>query len=139
MIAGSERKFNAQISILASYDDLIKITISDKDASLDIIELNLTREQFINATMNRLSNTEVSSSVAYGIENLGKTLEMATLTFEIPKGLLHSDSVDRTLQNLALKSTPEGWYPDMSFNSQNSFFTTKDGKHYARTTIRRWV
>jgi hypothetical protein len=139
MITGSERKFKAQISILASYDDLIKITISDKDASLDIIELNLTREQFINATMNRLSNTDVISSVAYGIENLGKTLEMDTLAFEIPPGLLRSKSVDKTLQNLALKSTPEGWYPDMIFNSKNSFFSTKDGKHYARTTIRRWV
>jgi uncharacterized membrane protein len=138
MITGSERKFNAQISILASYDDLIKITISDKDASLDIIELNLTREQFINATMNRLSNTEVSSSVAYGIENIGKKLEMDTLVFEIPKGLLRLESVDKTLQKLALKSTPEGWYPDMNFNSQNSFFG-KDGKHYARTIIRRWV
>jgi hypothetical protein len=28
--------------------------------------------------------------------------------------------------------------PDMGFNAQNSFFGDK-GKHYARTTIRRWV
>lgn len=137
MITGSERKFNAQISILASYDDLIKITIHDKDASLDIIELTLTREQFINATMNRLSNTNVNSSIAYGIENLGKKLEMGTLTFEIPKPIMHSDSSDKSLQKLALKHTPEGWYPDMGFSSRDSFFT-ENGKYYARTTVRRW-
>lgn len=132
MITGSERKFNAQISILASYDDLIKIIIHDKDASLDIIELQLTREQFINATMNRLSNTDVKSSIAHGIENIGKKLEMDTLTFEIPEDIMHSD-----LAKLAIKSTPVGWYPDLHFNSQNSFFS-KDGKYYARTTMRKW-
>jgi hypothetical protein len=43
----------------------------------------MTREQFINATMNRLAQTDVESTMIHDLERVGKKLEMDTLVVEI--------------------------------------------------------
>jgi hypothetical protein len=130
----SRKKINAQITITASYNDSISITISDKDSSTAFLQMVLTREQFINATMNRLAQTEVGSAFIENIERVGKHLELDTLVIEIPK------YGDRELASkIARGKCPYGWVPDIYFQNQDSFFTGEDRKHYARTMIRRWV
>lgn len=130
----TRKKINAQITITAAYTDSIAITITDKDSSTAFLQMVMTREQFINATMNRLAQTEVGSAFIENIERVGKHLELDTLVVEIPK---HGDTA--SAGKIAQEQCPEGWVPDLYFQSQNSFFTGDDRKNYARTTIRRWV
>jgi hypothetical protein len=128
-----EQKLDARISIIPSYDDAITITIHDETAGIGFLEIVLSREQFINATMNHLGRTEVKSAVARGLEIVGKTMEQQPFTFEIPSWHDKDAAV-----KLAQKLCPAGWTPDLHFGSQDSFFH-KDGKVFARTTVRRWV
>lgn len=126
-------KIEAQISIIASYDNKIYIKIHDKTSGMAFVELELNNEQFVNAAMNRLGNTEVMSAEVHSLERVGKTHEHKSFEFEIPKW--H----DKTFaKEYAKNNVPNGWIPDLEFNSQTSFYE-KDGKSYARTTIRRWV
>lgn len=85
----TRKKINAQIIISASYNDSITVTVIDKDSSTAFLHMVLTREQFINATMNRLAYTEVGSAYFENVDRVGKTLELDTLVFEIPK---HGDT-----------------------------------------------
>lgn len=126
-------KINAQITITASYDDSIEITVHDKISSTNFLKMFMTREQWINATMNRLAHTEVDRAALNDVWNVGKKMEMDQITFEIPK---HGDV--KTACRIATEICPEGWRPELTFNSQNSFYI-EDGKYFARTTIRRWV
>jgi hypothetical protein len=126
-------KFNGQITILASYDDNIRMVVSDKDAGIDFLELELTNTQFVNATMNRLGCTSVKNAEVRGIENVGKVQEFKDFSFEVP---------EQCTKKLAIKIVqevcPKGWVPDLSFSSQGSFYE-ENGKDYATTMIRRWV
>ena len=126
-----------QITITATYDDKIMLKITDKTSLVTFLEMELTREQFINATMNRLGNTEVKKTTVRGIAKVGKKHEQRTFEFPMPCG---SKSWDKeTAVEIAKYSCPEGWVPDLSFNNQGSFFQNADGEPYARTLIRRWV
>lgn len=130
-------KIEAQIDIRASYDDAIYIEVRDKASATIFLNMVMTREQFINATMNRLGCTEVKEAEVYHLERVGKEMEMDTLTFEIPDWG-YKGNLPETIK-LAHEHCLDGWIPDVSFSSQGSFFTGDDGKRYARTTIRRWV
>jgi len=131
-----DMKIEAQIDIRASYDDAILIEVRDKASGNIFLSMTMTREQFINATMNRLGCTEVKEAKVRHLERVGKEMEMGTLTFEIPD-FGYKGNLTETIK-LAHKHCPDGWIPDVSFSSQGSFFTGDDGKKYARTTIRRW-
>ena len=69
-------------------------------------------------------------------KKLNKKLEHKRFVFKLPPVDGWRDK--ETAKEIIQKVCPEGWKPDMGFNSQDSFFS-KDGKEYARTTIRRWV
>jgi hypothetical protein len=129
-------KIDAQIDIRASYDDAIQIEVRDKASNAIFLSMVLTREQFINAAMNKLGCTEVKETRVRYLERIGKEMKMDTLTFEIPDWG-YQDNLPETIK-LAYKNCPDGWIPDVSFSSQNSFYTGDDGKHYARTIIRKW-
>lgn len=129
----TRKKINAQITISAAYTDSITITVYDKDSATNFLHMVMTREQFINATMNNLAHTDVGSASLENIDRVGKTLELDKLVVEIPK---HEDHV--AAARLVSEQCPEGWVPDLYFQSQGSFFSD-EGKYYARTTIRRWV
>ena len=123
----------AQITVTATYDDAINITVQDKTSTVRFLEMTMTREQFINATMNRLACTGVLKASVNGFDRVGKTMEMDDFVVEIPKWHDSEGAV-----RIVRKECPDGWVPDLYFGSQGSFFD-KDGRHYARTTIRRWV
>ena len=128
-----EQSLEAQISIISSYDDEITITVHDKTSGISFLELVLTREQFVNAAMNHLGRCEVKKAGVRGMENVGKTMEMKSFSFEIPSWNNKEAAIE-----IVQKLCPEGWEPELYFGSQDSFFR-KEGKEYARTTIRRWV
>lgn len=132
-----EKEITAQITITATYDDLIRIDIHDKTSSANFLHLEMTREQFINATMNRLGNTDIKHATIRDFNIVGKKMEMKTLEFEIPEKSYYKN--DRIVSQLAKENCPDGWIPDLYFSSQNSFFQDNEGKWYARTIIRRWV
>jgi len=123
-------KINGTISILIN-SDYTTIEIEDKDANTTFVKVRLTPEQ-LSMALSRLSYTPCEMEV-HKLERVGKRHEHKSHEFEIP-----NDVKNNELHNLALLSCENGWTPDNYFGSQNSFFT-KDGKKYARCTIRRWV
>lgn len=130
-------EIEANITITATYDDAINITVQDKASATRFLEMTMTREQWVNASMNRLGCTNVEKVKVHNLDRVGKTMEMNDLTFEMPDKFpdCHNDKI---AQERAKQACPTGWTTDLSFSSQGSFFT-KDGKSFARTTIRRWV
>jgi hypothetical protein len=129
----TEQKIDAKITITAQYNDNIYIKIRDKKSNVVFVEMELTREQFVNAAMNRLAECDVKYATVRSLNAVGKEMVQQPFTFEIP------DANDEACAIVIAKaSCPEGWVPDLYFRSQTSFFN-KDGKHYARTMIRRWI
>ena len=131
-------EINARISILSSYEDSINIVVEDKDAGVRFLVMSLTREEFVNAAMNRRACVDVSKTEVFALDKIGKKEEYKEFEFEIPT----TTSLDKNQKEIAIeivkKMCPEGWVPDTHFGSQNSFFK-KNGKPYVRTMIRRWV
>lgn len=135
-----EQEITVQITISATYDDLIRIDVHDKASSSAFLHLEMTREQFINATMNRLGNTDVKYASIRNLEILGKKLEMGSFEFELPDTIsTYKDGHKKLIIELAKEKCPDGWLPDLSFSSQGSFFYNDAGKQCARTLMRRWV
>lgn len=126
---------DARVTILINKDETT-IEVDDAISNTKFLIIKLTPEQLCSA-LSRLSHVECEAEVS-GLEKLGKTHENKYFEFEIPDSL-RSSSKENELWEIAvnlLKSTE--WKPDKYFASQNSFFR-KDGKQYARCTIRRWV
>jgi hypothetical protein len=134
MIIGEVKEIDAQISIIASYDDKIMIRVYDATSNLMFLEMELTNEQFVNAAMNRLSNTTVKRATVDGLNLVGKRMEREIYEFPIPS----FPDINYAVKHVKEKFENTEWYPDTGFGNQNSFFN-RDGKYWARTTIRRWV
>ena len=134
-----EMVINAQISIIARYENEVVIKIYDRSSSTTFVELTLTHEQFVNAAMNRLSNCDVKKAIVMSLDRVGKTMEHKPFEFPLPEKTEDWD-IDRKIaaRKILPSVTPEGWIAEDEFSSQNSFFE-KDGKKYARTIIRRYV
>jgi len=139
MFFGDSKKINAQITITATYEDAIRITVTDKASNSEFLEMVLTREQFINAALNRLGNTDVSEASVRSLDIVGKQMEMATYHFKLPYDLDSYADHTKIARDIAKNSCPVGWVPDTSFTQRGSFFTDDDGTRWVRTTIRRWV
>ena len=124
---------NGRITMLASEDGM-KIELHDNDASITFAHIKLTPIQLAQA-LGRLGYTECEIEVRL-LDKIGKKMEHKGFTFELPE----TDTFRNKdlAKKIGAESCPEGWESDLHFGSQGSFFT-KDGKQYARTTIRRWV
>jgi len=127
-------KINASITMLCDRDNGVVIEIRDSDANTKFVNISMTSGQFV-AALSRLANVRVESCDVIGLDRVGKVHENSTHVFEMP----YSSYKDRydVAEKEAKKTTPDGWVPDLYFGSQGSFFC-KDGKDYARCTIRRW-
>lgn len=137
MIRGPEQPIKAQITITALYEDCIRISVFDTASGLEFIHMELTREQFVNAAMNRLGNCDVDKAVVRSLDLVGKKRESDTMEFKLRDVKPYGDNRPHAIEE-ALRLCPEGWEPDLSFSSRGSIFK-KDGEDWARTTIRRWV
>lgn len=130
-------KINGKITILINRE-FTTIELIDDDSSITFAKIVLTPEQ-LSSALSRIACTECNMQV-YGLEKIGKTMEHKQLEFELPR--MNMSSMDaKELNEIAQKlldKENEGWVSESYFGSQNTFFT-KDGKPYARCTIRRWV
>lgn len=133
MISKGDQEIEASITITAQYDDRIFLSIKDKKSGIRFVDLELTREQFINAAMNRLAECNVKTAHIHNIANVGKKLERKPLVVEIPA--YHDD---KAALAISTRMCPPGWDVEPYFTSQDSFFSKGD-KFYARTSIVRWV
>lgn len=111
----------------------MKIEVHDNDAGIRFLDISLTPEQTVSA-FSRLSHTPCDVEVR-NLNIVGKKQEHKEFVFEVSKESYH-DKQEAT--RIAQDVCPEGWEPDLYFDSQGSFFVV-DSKQYARTIIRRWV
>jgi hypothetical protein len=121
------------ITILFDHEGL-RIELVDNTSSTTFAVATLSQEQTCQV-LSRLCNTPCEIKV-YNLDRVGKKMEHKYLEFPMPKhdySNRHSKAIEG-----AKKYCPKDWEPDFYFGSQNSFYF-KDGKEYARTTIRRWV
>jgi hypothetical protein len=132
-------KIKAQITITATYDDAINIVVGDRASSIRFLDMTMTREQFINATMNRLGNTNVERAELRDLDLVGKKMEIEHFEFPLPLHEERSYGNEELAIETVKKLCPEGWTPDLYFSSQDSFFYKFDGSCWARAIIRRWV
>jgi len=122
----------ASITILCNQDE-VKIEIRDEMACTRFVNVKMKPEQFV-AALSRLSNVPCEVEVVR-LERVGTVHENKTFEFELPEGSRWRDQ-EKAIE-MVEKVCPEGWVPDKLFNSQGSFFD-RDGKRWARTTIRKW-
>ena len=120
-----------------SYSDgnkLIHISIKDKDARVQFLELKISYSDFTEA-LTGMAFVECDMEFR-SLDCVGKMIEKDTLTFPMPL-TTYSNRVEVAIRESSL-ATPDGWTTSSYFGSKESFFT-EDGKDYARTTISRWV
>lgn len=111
------------------------IEIIDNNAHTTFATIKLTSEQLCTA-LSRQARVECDIDV-YNIDRVGKKMIHKQHEFEIPFSIDYNNK-NQMLSELIKDTLPEGWISDNHFSSQNTFFE-KDGKKYARTTIRSYV
>jgi len=124
---------DGQITILAD-EDGVKIELIDNTSFLPFAQVKLNPKQFCQA-MSRLAHTPCEKMEVFNLDNVGKNLEHKSFEFEMPDNQYRNKEVAK---DILQKICPEGWKPDLYFDSQGSFFV-RDDKPYARTRLRRWV
>lgn len=121
--------------------DKVYLEIRDSKAVTNFCLIEMSYKQFCRA-LGGLAYCPVDKMTVQRIQRVGKKMEHKIIEFPIPKGLQFKSKRNNDIEALAWEATVnnEGleWIPDLGFSSQGSFFD-KDGKSYARTTIRRWV
>lgn len=127
-------KLQGKISFLINKGYSI-IEIEDDEANTTFLIVKLTEEQLV-ACLSRQGYVDCELEVS-GLDRVGKKHENKIFEFEIPKEL-HGSSNEKELQVMAQSKLTDGWIAEGYFSSQNSFFS-KDGKQYARCTIRRYI
>lgn len=129
---------NPQITILVNSDETT-IEIHDSKSATTFVSIRLTPEQ-LSTALSRLASTACEASVD-NLDRVGKKHEWKHFEFEISK-LAANDSTHGSLNQICLRALKEAgmedWVSDNYYKSQSSFFM-KSGKHFARTTVRRWV
>jgi hypothetical protein len=114
--------------------DYIEVRLTDVDAKTQFAVAKVSLVDFAVALMGR-SYVACELDVRW-LERVGKTMELDKLEVQMPT----DDCCNRkeTACEAVKSACPLGWTPDVGFNSHGSFFM-RDGKLWARTTIRRWV
>ena len=135
-----EQKIPVNIGIsrptYAGKESHISIRIQDENSRAHFVEVEISLADFALAVTG-LSGVDCTAKVK-DLEKVGKMQETDTLEFVLPEDFPTYSGDKEEVKKLAKEICPEGWTPDLSFNSQTSFFTKEEIK-YARTTIRRWV
>lgn len=112
----------------------VRITITDTDANIDFVEVNLSLEEIAEALLG-LAHVECDI-VTHDLHNVGKLRQMNTLIVRFPDNINHPTKQDA--HDFAIQQMPDSWELRDSFTSQKSFFE-EDGWRYARANIVRWV
>lgn len=130
---------NGQITFLINQEDAI-IEVHDKDASVTFVRIQMTPNQLSKA-LSRLTHTECESMEVFDLDKVGKRLEHKELTFFVSTDvyIIGGQPLKKEARRLAKQACPDGWEPDLSFSSRESFYRDWQSNVRARTTIRRWV
>lgn len=112
------------------------IEIIDDEASLTFVRVTLTPDQ-LSSALSKMAYTNCSIEVN-GLDKVGKTMINKVHDFDITGLDMPYDKRTHILSEKIKETLPDGWISDNYFNSQSTFFK-KDGRDYARTTIRQWV
>jgi len=115
--------------------DMAFIEIIDSQSSTTFVKVKLDPNYFL-SMLSGLSYTECEATV-YDLDRIGKTMQHKVFEFEIKRTDKQSD-LELDCVEFLFENGMYEWLPDHYYNSQNTFFE-KDGRKYARTTIRRWV
>ena len=129
---------DGKITILIG-PDCTKIEIRDSEAAITFVRIKLTPHQLSEA-LSRIKDTPCEIKVN-GIERVGKIHECESFEFSIPDSIETSkycSGYRGLVKDYAQKICPYGWTSDATFNSKDSFFD-KEGKPWAKCTIRRWI
>ena len=131
------KEIKARISLLIKRDETM-IEVIDEDSGITFLEMRLTNDQTCQM-LSRLSHVEVEKATVRGLNLIGKKMENREYEFEIPEIIYEYKNRDsKKLKEIADCTLSDGWVADSYFGSKDSF-VEKDGKFYAKTTIRRWV
>jgi len=128
---------NAKISILIGQNSTT-IELYDADSSTTFAEITLTPEQ-LSSALSRLSQTPCECKL-HGLDRIGKKMEHKPFEFEVGE-LNWIGREEKAYQLCLVEMKNQGlteWKADSYFGSKTSFFE-KEGKKFARATIRRWV
>jgi len=127
-------KISISVTHCGSGEKYISIELIDEASGIHFVDAKMSFEDFAKAITGQ-AHMKMHFK-ARGLDRVGKVMEHKPFEFVIPKCDYH----DRLhiAEKIAVRICPEGWVPDKYFGSKDSFFE-KDGKQYARTTIRRWV
>lgn len=132
---------NPKITLLVSQEST-SIEVKDSVSGITFLSVTLTPQQ-LSSALSRLSYTDCEVEV-YGLDKLGKTQEVENFEFEMPndldrwKGIDFDKKIKMICFAALIDAKKEDWESDNYYRSQNSFFD-KDGKKFARVTIRRWI
>lgn len=126
---------NARISMLVN-KDYTDIEIEDNDSLTVIVKIQLTPEQ-LSQMLSRQAYVKCEKCQTGNLSKVGKKHENKTFEFEVAFSKAQKE-LELACNMALLEQKMYEWVPDTYYQSQNSFFM-KDGKEWARTTIRRWV
>lgn len=113
-----------------------EIEIQDEDANIMFCKIKITPEQ-LSAMLSRQTFVKCEIEVS-NLKKVGKIHECKQYEFEIQYTDKHDEEKLHLLAYSSLRNDDMSeWIPDKYFRLPNSFFK-KDGKQYARCTIRRW-
>ena len=117
--------------------DITTIELFDSESVQVFARVTLTNDQLA-SMLSRLHRTDCKIQVK-NLELVGTKMEHQSFEFEIDKEMQYSRI---SINNHCLKALDDKgmaeWIPDNHYGSKDTFFE-KDGKAFARTTIRRWV
>jgi hypothetical protein len=116
--------------------DRISLEVHDMVSREYVCKIEMNPEQLASA-LGRLGYTPVESCWVGDAEKFNKTMEIDRIEFPLPAGTDYRNR-KQAAKAMAFNHCPNGWEPDLWFNSRNSFKTV-DGTEWARTSIRRWV
>jgi hypothetical protein len=125
---------NPKITMLIN-QDYTEIKINDADANTTLASVKLTPAQ-LSRMLSREGNVECECNTG-DLKKIGKKHENKSFEFEITYSNSTEDLSLACNEALFQQGMYE-WESDNYYTSQSSFFS-KDGKKYARATIRRWV
>lgn len=129
-------KVEGDLTVFAN-EGYITFLIRDRNASTRFLEMRMTAEGFV-AALGRLGHVPCDLDF-HDLDHVGKTMENKHFDFPLPpEGKQGRYAEKETAVEVIKTACPEGWTPDLSFNSQNSFYS-KNGHRFARTVIRRWI
>ena len=128
-------KIKGRITILIDRDQT-RISIEDDQASIILAEIVID-PMTLNTILSRQAYVPCEVEVG-DLSKIGKKHENKEFEFELPKEFWDFNRDHKKLAEYANTLLEDGWVADPYFDRQGSFFS-KDGKHYAKCVIRRWV